>query len=105
MLDGDSTIYMPPVVEELGGQNFTQWDNYVASCPEATFFHRAGWKRVIERSFGQSTHFLVAKSGGQIRGLLPLAHYKSRLFGNALISNGCCMGGGPIADDEQTHEA
>jgi FemAB-related protein (PEP-CTERM system-associated) len=105
MLDGDTTIQLPIIVEELTEQEFAQWDAYVASCPEATFFHRAGWKRVVERSFGQSTHFLVASSGGRIRGLLPLAHYKSRLFGNALISNGCCMGGGPIADDDRTHDA
>ncbi len=92
-------------VRELVESDFAQWDTYVASHPEATFFHKAGWKRVIERSFGQTTHFLCAEEGGRIRGLLPLAHYKSRLFGNALISNGCCMGGGPIGDDDAVLDA
>jgi hypothetical protein len=25
-----------------------RWDAFVQDCPEATFFHRAGWQRVIE---------------------------------------------------------
>lgn len=86
-------------IAQLSALDFARWDEYVDSCPQATFFHKAGWQRVIERSFGQASYFLFAESGGHIRGLLPLAHYKSFLFGNALISNGCCMGGGPIADD------
>jgi FemAB-related protein (PEP-CTERM system-associated) len=96
---------MHAVVDELAESDVPQWDAYIAGHPDATFFHRAGWKHVIERSFGQTAHLLAAKTGGRIQGVLPLAHYKSRLFGNALISNGCGMGGGPIADDEQNHGA
>ena len=99
---------MEPVdleIRPLTGAEAGRWDAYVAACPEATFFHKAGWKTVIEKSFGQRTHFLYAEAQGRIRGLLPLAHYKSRMFGNGLISNGCCMGGGPVADDGLVHAA
>lgn len=96
---------MQAQIGELAEADFPRWDDYVASCPDATFFHKAGWKHVIERSFGQKTHFLFAKKNGQVSGLVPLAHYKSRLFGNGLISNGCCMGGGPIADDDDGYDA
>jgi FemAB-related protein (PEP-CTERM system-associated) len=93
------------LVKELDAAAWERWEAYAAAHPDATFFHRAGWKRVIEKSFGQATHYLYAESEGHIRGILPLAHFKSRLFGNALISNACCMGGGPVADDDAAYEA
>ena len=30
-----------------------RWDDFVTTCPSATFFHRAGWQRVIADVFGQ----------------------------------------------------
>ena len=82
---------------DLDGE--ARWEAFVAACPEATFFHRVGWKRVIERSFRHACHYLVAEAGGAICGILPLVHVKSRLFGNALISNAFCVYGGPVATD------
>lgn len=94
---------MTTLIKELDDSAWKRWEAYVATHPDATFFHRAGWKHVIERSFGQNTHFLYAERGDDIVGILPLAHFKSRMFGSALISNGCCMGGGPIANDDETY--
>ncbi len=96
---------MPTIVRELDASGWERWEAYVGSHPQASFFHRAGWKRVIENSFGQRTHYLYAERDGQIRGVLPLARYRSLLFGNGLISNGCCMGGGPLADDDDAYRA
>src|SRR3990172_11888361 len=62
-----------------------EWDAFVVACPQATFFHRAGWKAVIE-SLGHDTHYLYAEVDGRIDGVLPLGHMQSRLFGNALVS-------------------
>lgn len=76
------------------------WDRFVESAPNATFFHRAGWKEVIQRSFGHSCYFLQAKRDGRTTGVLPLVHLRSRLFGNALISNAYGVYGGPVASDE-----
>jgi FemAB-related protein (PEP-CTERM system-associated) len=77
-----------------------RWDRFVDAHPDATFFHRAGWKRVIEQSFGHRTHFLFAESGGSLRGVLPLVHVKSLLFGNYLSSTAFCVYGGPVGDSE-----
>jgi FemAB-related protein (PEP-CTERM system-associated) len=77
-----------------------RWDEFVLNCPEATFFHRAGWKRVIERAFGHKTWFLYAESEGHIQGILPLAEINSRLFGHALISLPFCVYGGIAATSE-----
>lgn len=82
-----------------------QWDAFVDACPEATFFHKAGWKTVIERSFKHKTHFLYAEEDGKIVGILPLAHIKSLLFGNALTSLPFCVYGGVATENEEAREA
>ena len=83
-----------PAVHELTADAVPQWDAFVEACPQATFFHLAGWQQVIEEAFGHRTHYLFAESGGRITGVLPLGHIKSRLFGNALISTPFCVYGG-----------
>ncbi|MCK5480849.1 MAG: FemAB family PEP-CTERM system-associated protein [Gammaproteobacteria bacterium] len=78
-----------------------QWDEFVDTCPNATFFHRAGWQEVIEKAFGHRTHYLFAERNGRIAGVLPLGHIRSRLFGNALISTPFCMYGGIATEDSE----
>ena len=85
------------LVTELEEARFAEWDRFVDTCAEATFFHRAGWKRVIERSFGHKTYFLCAKRDGAIEGVLPLVHIKHPIFGNSLSSVAFCVYGGPAA--------
>ncbi|WP_136679328.1 FemAB family XrtA/PEP-CTERM system-associated protein [Neptunomonas sp. XY-337] len=86
---------------ELSESKFEQWDAFVAQADSATFFHRAGWKRVIERAFKHRTYFLYAEEDGAIVGVLPLVHIKSRLFGSALTSTPFCVYGGIVALNEQ----
>lgn len=77
-----------------------EWDAYVARQPAATFFHRIGWRQVIEQAFGHRCHYLVAERAGSVCGILPLVHQRSLLFGNALISIPFGVYGGVAADDE-----
>ena len=85
-------------VRELEAADFARWDEFVSRCAEATFFHRAGWKTVIERAFGHRTRFLYAEAGGRIEGVLPLAEVNSLLFGHALVSLPGCVYGGIAAE-------
>jgi FemAB-related protein (PEP-CTERM system-associated) len=101
MPDGASAI----AIRELTPDRADDWDAFVLRCPEATFFHRAGWQQVVERSFGHRTYYLYAEQDGAIRGVLPLVHIKSRLFGNSLISNAFCVYGGPAALDDAARAA
>lgn len=55
---------------------------------------------MIENSLGHPTRYLYCTKGSRIVGILPLAHVKSLLFGNALISLPFLVYGGIIADDE-----
>ena len=81
------------------------WDAFVLRCPEATFFHRAGWQQVIHGVFRHSTHYLYAARGDVFEGVLPLAHVKSRLFGNALVSLPFGVYGGVAASNADAQAA
>lgn len=78
-----------------------RWDRFVLACPSATFFHRAAWQGIIERVFRHPTHFLYAERDGVIEGVLPLAHVKSLLFGNGLVSLPFAVYGGVAASGDE----
>jgi FemAB-related protein (PEP-CTERM system-associated) len=77
-----------------------RWDAFVMGCAQATFFHRAGWQRVLRGVFRHQTHFLYAERDGQIRGVLPLVHVNSFLFGRSLVSLPFAVYGGVAASEE-----
>jgi len=90
-----------PQVRSFAAADEARWDAFVEACPQATFFHRIGWKRIIEEVFRHRTHYLLAERGGQIAGVLPLAQVRSRLFGHSLVSLPFAVYGGAAANDAQ----
>jgi FemAB-related protein (PEP-CTERM system-associated) len=101
----DSSSTATPTVHLLEPQQAKRWDEFVAFCPEATFFHRAGWQTIIGRAFGHRTWFFYAECEGRIQGVLPLAEINSRLFGHSLSSLPFCVYGGIAAISEAAREA
>ena len=77
------------------------WEQFVEQCEQATFFHRFGWKRVLEEALGHRCHFLLAEEGGAIVGVLPLAEVRSRLFGSKLAGLPFCVYGGIATNHPQ----
>ena len=99
-----------PVVEPVSVRAFElkdkqAWNEYVRAHPEGSFFHLAEWQYVLKRAFGHPSHYLLAESGGRLRGVLPLAHVRSLLFGNALVSTPFCVYGGIVASDADAFQA
>jgi len=97
-----------PRIERLDPRDIAgaaRWDEFVMASPAATFFHRAGWQRVLGDVFRHGTHYLYATDGQRITGVLPLAHVKSLLFGSALTSLPFAVYGGVAADDEASAAA
>ncbi|MGH8501174.1 MAG: FemAB family XrtA/PEP-CTERM system-associated protein [Gammaproteobacteria bacterium] len=82
-----------------------RWDEFVEAHASGTFFHKAAWQDVIERAFGHDTHYFYAEADNRIEAVLPLAHIRSRLFGNALISLPFCAYGGVLATNENARLA
>ncbi len=88
-------------VREMTVKDSTRWDEFVRTCPSATFFHFSKWKRVIEEVFRHQTWFLYAEEQGRIRGILPLAQVRSRFFGHSLVSLPFCVYGGVATLDSK----
>ena len=82
-----------------------RWDAFVVSCSDATFFHRAGWQRVLRESMRHDTHFLYCEIDGRIQGVLPLAHVQSWLFGSSLVSLPFAVYGGVAASSAEAADA
>lgn len=97
--------YSIPAVRLMRADDAARWDEFVLDCPEATFFHRAGWKTVLERAFGHKTWYLYAESEGRIEAVLPLAEVNSRLFGHSLVALPFCVYGGIAATSETARGA
>ncbi|MRX06451.1 FemAB family PEP-CTERM system-associated protein [Pseudoduganella sp. FT25W] len=90
----------------MASQDRARWDDFVLRCPNATFFHRAGWQRIMEESLGHRTWFMyAADDGGELHAVLPLAQVNSRLFGNTLCSLPFCVYGGIAATDAHAAQA
>ena len=96
---------MSVVLRSLDAASEAAWDRFVDATPTGTFFHRAGWAKVIEAAFGHATHFTLAERDGAITGVLPLGRVKTLAFGDSLISAPFCVYGGPLAADAETEAA
>ena len=95
-------------IDRLDSANPAQvarWEAFVLACPEATFFHRAGWQTVLREVFGHPTYFLYAHENGEIQGVLPLGEIRSRLFGHSLSSLPFAVYGGAAASNHAAREA
>ena len=92
-------------VRLLEGSDEAAWDAFVLAQDDATFFHRSGWRRIIESCFRRKCYFYLAEQDGEIAGVLPLVHIRSSLFGNSLISTGFYVYGGPVARSDTAHSA
>lgn len=92
-------------IAELNSATMPSWDSFVSQCPGATFFHRAGWKAVLEQAFGHRTHYLMAMQDGEIVGVLPLAELRSALFGHHLVSTPFCVYGGVATSSDEVADA
>jgi FemAB-related protein (PEP-CTERM system-associated) len=96
---------IPVRIREFAPGDAARWEAFVQSCGEATFFHRIGWRGILERCFGHRTHYLLAERGVEIAGILPLAEVKSLLFGHALVSLPFCAVAGIAATDSEAAES
>ena len=90
---------------EAGPQDEQCWEQFVGEHPDATFFHRYPWSRVLQRSFSHRPHFLLARRDGAVTGVLPLAEVRSLLFGRRLSSLPFAVYGGVLASDEASARA
>ncbi len=83
---------------ELKKNDEKSWDEYVFDQPDSTFYHQIGWKNVVERSYGYKPYYLIARDGGEIKGILPMFFIKSLLLRRKLVSVPFAPYGGAIGE-------
>jgi FemAB-related protein (PEP-CTERM system-associated) len=83
-------------VIELGTET-TEWDAFVRTADEGTPFHLTPWKRAVEQAFGLRAHYLMARRGRTIEGVLPLFEVRGLMGGRALVSVPYAVYGGICA--------
>jgi FemAB-related protein (PEP-CTERM system-associated) len=88
------------IVRPFNG-NGEEWDTYAGLHPEGTNYHLYGWRGIIEKSFGHTTHYLTAvNERDKVKGILPLAFMQSILFGRFLVSLPFFNYGGLLCDND-----
>ncbi len=58
-----------------------EWDNLPASRAESTFFHTAGWARVISETYGYRPVYFTVRSGKRLAGLIAMMEIRSAFTG------------------------
>jgi len=89
-------------IKLLTTQDIQRWNHFLSQSANGTFFHRAEWKEIFESTLSHKAYYLIAESGGSVRGIFPLVHIRSRLFGNLLASLPFLAYGGIVATDDGT---
>jgi FemAB-related protein (PEP-CTERM system-associated) len=94
-----------PVQVELYGGGSGEWDAFVRTAPNGTFFHLLGWRDVLSEAFGFRPHYLIARRAGCVVGVLPLCEVRSPLRRCRLLSLPFAVRGGVCAVDGAAQRA
>jgi FemAB-related protein (PEP-CTERM system-associated) len=92
-------------IETLAPGGEDAWDRFVTASPWGTFFHLSAWKTAAEKILKRRSYCLLARDGQGIRGVLPLSHVRSLLFGDCLVSSPLATYGGICTGDPAVHAA
>jgi len=65
---------------------YQQWDDYVKQHPDGTLYHTLAWKNIVEKEFNKKTHYLYVEDQKEIIAVLPIVNFKSRIFGEFMVS-------------------
>lgn len=98
-------VAAPLSVTTLTPQDGAEWDAYVRTHPEGTFFHLPAWRDAVAATFDHVDLYLIARRGARIVGALPLFQVNSLLGGRMLVSVPYAVGGGILADDNAAARA
>lgn len=87
-------------VVAIDPQRDPRWEAFVTAHPDGVVYHRAGWLRVIEETFGyRPRHLAYQQADGALGGVLPLFETRGLLSGRQLSSLPHTPVAGPLAHD------
>lgn len=97
-----TALAMPTVTATLDEKS---WNAFVEQHPGASGYHLTGWRPIFENVFGHRTHYLSARRGDRVVGILPLVEFRSHVFGRFAVSLPFLNQGGVVAEDDETGRA
>jgi FemAB-related protein (PEP-CTERM system-associated) len=89
-----------PTVATATNADNDAWQAFVVEHRDGTVFHSWVWRDILAKTFRFKPHYLIARRGTRVVGVLPLMEVKTLLFGHSLVSLPFCSWAGPIAEDE-----
>ena len=92
-------------VSPLTDGDLGAWTAFADSRPEATFFHRIEWRRLMCDTLGFRDRYLIARRLGAVVGVLPMVEVRHLLFGSSFTSLPFCAYGGPLSIDADAQRA
>jgi len=78
-------------IEIIDPRDYSGWDELVISSGHCSFFHSAGWTRVLSESYGYNPLYFTIIENGKLSALVPVMEIKSFLTGH----RGVCL---PFSD-------
>lgn len=84
-------------------QDVSKINQYVNDSEMSNFYHNCRWGKIAEKCFGHKYYVLLSENAvGEIDGILPFVHIRSRSFGNFMVSMPYFNYGGVCANDGST---
>ncbi len=90
------------MVVEVTPENWPECETYLCSRTDSTFVDMWSWHQVIQKAYGLSQYWYMARDGERVRGFLALALSTNSLFGRYLATAPFGNQGGFYADDDAT---
>ena len=84
-------------ITRLTDKDCPTWDAYVKNAVDGLPQHLSGWRKVLYKTYGYETPYLMAREGERVVGVLPLFLARSALVGNTATT----MPGGLCADTDE----
>lgn len=82
----------------------TVWDDYVRKHPYSTHCHLTAWRSILAETYGHKDHYLLARAGSDVLGVLPLFYVKGLTGKGSLISMPFLDAGGVLAHRTDVEE-
>ena len=85
-------------IQKYTDDNRQEWDDFVNAHPEGRYSQLAGFKDVVERTFGYEPSYWMFRKKGRVVAILPSFVKRSWLQSDKLVSQPFCEYGGLLGD-------
>ncbi len=101
MTESSRKIFSDIKIIDCNGIHANDWNQYLESSSDASFYQLFGWNRINKKHFSHEVYNLAAFDDEKIVGIFPLVYINSRIFGKILCSMPFVNFGGPCANSPE----